>query len=518
MALTRPRSTQLLDSDFKSSCRVATTENIANLSSSAPTIVDGVTLAKRDRVLVKSQTNKAQNGVYTVRTLGTGSNGTWVRAVDFDTSEKVTSGIQIPIEEGTLNKDTIWQLTTNNPITLGSTNLDFILSTASGSVSNVYYVSESGNDTYDGTSLGRSFATIEKALQVATSGTTIFVKSGDYTVVNPVTIPANVALVGDNLRTTTIRPANISSDIFYVNNGCYITGFTFKDHVTPAAVVAYNPNGSAGVITKSPYVQNCTSQTTTGVGMRVDGAHCQGLRSMVTDSYTQINTGGIGIHIKNRGYAQLVSIFTIATDTSVLCESGGQCSITNSNSSFGNYGLKATGVSGVLYTGTVSGNYIATVTEVTLTGLSKRPNYGDAIKFASDSYYYTVLAATPLSSGSSTVTLDIGLRQDLNESTSVSFYQRSLISASSHTFEYLGSGTDLATALPQAGGLPIQANEIVEDEDGAGQVYFTSTDQLGDFRIGGELVINRSTGTITGTTFDRSLFAVLTPYILALES
>ena len=66
--------------------------------------------------------------------------------------------------------------------------------------------------------------------------------------------------------------------------------------------------------------------------------------------------------------------------------------------------------------------------------------------------------------------------------------------------------------------MPIQANEIVQDANGAGQVYFTSTDQQGDFRIGGELVINRATGTITGTTFDRSLFAVLTPYILALES
>lgn len=518
MALTRPKSYQLLDSDFKGSCRVATTTNIANLNGGAPNTIDGVSLAKRDRILVKNQTNKTQNGVYSVQTLGTGSNGTWARAVDFKTSDQVTSGIQIPIEEGTLNKDTIWQLTTNNPITLGSTNLDFELATASGSVTNVYYVSESGSDSYDGKSLGRSFASIDKALQTATAGSTIFVKSGDYTITNPLTIPSEVSLVGDNLRTTTIRPANTSSDMFYVNNGCYITGFTFKDHVSPAAVVAYNPNGSAGIITKSPYVQNCTSQTTTGTGMRVDGAHCSGLRSMVTDSYTQINAGGIGIHIKNRGYAQLVSIFTIATDISVLCESGGQCSITNSNSSFGNYGLKATGVSGVLYTATVSGNYISTNSVVTLTGLSQRPNYGDAIKFASDPYHYTVLSATPLSSGSSTVTLDIGLKQDLNDTTGVSFYQRSLISASSHTFEYLGSGTNLATALPQAGGVPIQENEVVDDEDGAGQVYFTSTDQLGDFRIGGELVINRSTGTITGTTFDRSLFAVLTPYILALES
>jgi hypothetical protein len=104
----------------------------------------------------------------------------------------------------------------------------------------------------------------------------------------------------------------------------------------------------------------------------------------------------------------------------------------------------------------------------------------------------------------------------------VNFFQRSLITASSHTFEYVGSGTNTFTAIPQNGGIPIQENEVLEDSDASatpnfGLVYFTSTDHLGDFRIGGELTINREEGTITGDTFDRSLFAVLTPYILALE-
>jgi hypothetical protein len=518
MGLTRPRSYQVLDSDIKGSCRAATISNISNLISGAPNIIDGVTLAKRDRVLVKNQTNKAQNGIYYIRNIGSGSNGNWVRAVDFDTNDKVTSGAQVPIEEGTLNKDTVWQLTTNNPINLGTTELDFTILSDGGSVTNVYYVSESGSDSYDGKTLGRSFASIDQALTVATADSTIFVKSGDYTINNPLTIPAGVSIIGDNLRTTVIRPNTTNADMFYVNNGCYVTGFTFKDHVSPAAAFAYNPNGSAGSITRSPYIQNCTSITTTGTGMRIDGAHCSGLRSMVTDSFTQINAGGIGIHIKNRGYAQLVSIFTIATDISVFCESGGQCSITNSNTSFGNYGLKATGVSASLYSGSTSGTYTKNSSSVIITGLSQKPNYGDAIKFGSDSYYYSVISSTPLSSGSSTVTLEIGLKQDLSSGVTTNFYQRSLISASGHTFEYLGSGTNLATALPQAGGVPIQANEVVEDADGQGQVYFTSTDQQGDFRIGGELTINRATGTITGTTFDRSLFAVLTPYILALES
>jgi len=99
--------------------------------------------------------------------------------------------------------------------------------------------------------------------------------------------------------------------------------------------------------------------------------------------------------------------------------------------------------------------------------------------------------------------------------TRVSFHQRSYISASGQTFEYVGSGNDLATALPSAGGIPIQENEVVELRGGA--VYYTSTDHVGDFRIGNEMVINRATGTIIGRTFDKSLFAVLTPYILAIQ-
>jgi len=63
--------------------------------------------------------------------------------------------------------------------------------------------------------------------------------------------------------------------------------------------------------------------------------------------------------------------------------------------------------------------------------------------------------------------------------------------------------------------VPVPENEIVE-EDG-GKINFTSTDQWGDFKIGGGLTINNAEGTIEGITFDRSLFAVLTPYILALE-
>lgn len=386
------------------------------------------------------------------------------------------------------------------------------------SVANVLYVSKSGNDTSnDGRSLDKTFLTIAKALSVATSGTTIFVKSGDYTEVNPLQVPAGVSIVGDNLRTTTVRPATTNQDLFHVRNACYITGFTFRSHVSPAAAVAF-PSSGAGYITTSPYIQNCSSITTTGTGMRVDGSKASGLRSMVSDAYTQINAGGIGIHILNKGYAQLVSIFTVFCDKAILCESGGQCSVTNSNSSFGNYGLVANGTSELLYTGTVSSNTIQGTASVVLNNLSVRPNYGDAVRFDSHGQHYTVINSTPLLSNTATITLDAGLDAAIQQGEYASFYQRSLITSSGHTFEYVGSGTDVATALPQTGGIPIQENEVVDDDDGRGRVFYTSTDQLGDFRVGNELIFNRASGTITGETFDRSLFAVLTPYILAIES
>jgi len=251
-------------------------------------------------------------------------------------------------------------------------------------VGNVLYVSGNGNDNNSGNSLANALANIHTALHRAQPWTTVFVKSGDYRLYEqPVTIKTRVGLVGDNLRTTTIRPAEPTKDMFYVNNACYVTGFTFRDHLAPSAVFSYNPDGSAGFISTSPYIQNSSSITTTGTGMRVDGNYVTGLRSMVCDSYTNTNEGGIGIHMLNRGYTQLVSVFTICCDIAVLCENGGFCSITNSNASFGRLGLLARGVSSPLNFGKF-GELVDTDegTKYLITDLASRPNYGDAVLFA----------------------------------------------------------------------------------------------------------------------------------------
>jgi len=107
-------------------------------------------------------------------------------------------------------------------------------------------------------------------------------------------------------------------------------------------------------------------------------------------------------------------------------------------------------------------------------------------------------------------------RNDLfPDGATVNFYQRSYISASGYVFEYVGAGTNYG-ALPQFGVAdPVQGKEVVQLDNGA--VFFTSTDQNGDFRIGPGLVISQATGVLSGRTFTKSLFANMTPFILAIE-
>jgi hypothetical protein len=98
----------------------------------------------------------------------------------------------------------------------------------------------------------------------------------------------------------------------------------------------------------------------------------------------------------------------------------------------------------------------------------------------------------------------------------LNFYQRSYMSALGYTFEYVGAGTNYGS-LPQVGRAdPIQSQEVVQIDNG--KVFFTSTDQNGDFRIGPGLVISQATGVLSGRTFTKSLFAQMTPFILAVEA
>ena len=563
---------------------------------------------------------------------------------------------------------------------------------AGATVTNILYVTKDGNDSNTGRKLGDAKATIAGAIATAGTGTVIKVSAGSYVENNPIIIPEQVSIIGDSLREVSVSPQNANEDLFYVANGDYIAEMSFTGSLNSGkAIFAFNPS-QVGYFNQSPYIQNCTNFIPNSIGLKVDGKHAIGpTKSMVLDSYTQYNQGGVGASMTNEGYAQLVSLFTICDDVAVFCGSGAACDLTNSNSSFGNYGLVADGVGPLKYTGIITqtaaansdtfilnlnvptynvsnATYnnisgITTITTstnhnfsvgmgVTIAGLGftcpsgpgivtypsgnfgyvfevqsvpsanqfvvnvgastlphtyvsggtakinvSRPFDGQVVYFDSLYYtvnkiqvssggtgynsspivtisppstdwgvlatavaevtngsvtaieivssgrgytapptltiagpnigintatatlqllptYYSILSSTPVSSGICTITVSDNVPYAVGVGSTVPFFKQSRVLASGHSFEYIGSGTNINGALPAQGGVPIQDNEI--DMRNGGSVIFTSTDQSGNFRIGDGVIINQTTGTISGTFYSKSLFSAMTPFILAL--
>jgi hypothetical protein len=313
-----------------------------------------------------------------------------------------------------------------------------------------------------------------------------------------------------------------------------------------------------------------------GGGIIVDGERVDGpLRSMVTDSFTQFNEGGTGIYITNNGYAQLVSTFTICCTEGVKVDNGGTCSINTSNCSFGLSGLVASGKSpkpvliGELkediepITNTVSFTRIGADIyknasqfdwdKKFVENIQPYPGHvfeillpGTGEKITNSGSLFTIISAQKvdkeLSKSVNEIQVPIGgydcvveLEQNYLYSLDTSYndsslapenlripkgsiiflYIRSTITTSSHTMEYIGTGTTLLSAVPQSGGLPLIDNESIFDE--IGRVFFTSTNHLGDFRVGRDLTIVQSTGTIEGETFERSILQITTPISLSLS-
>ena len=125
--------------DFKDSVVVASTANVS--ISSAPAAIDGVTLTSADRVLLKDQSTGSQNGIY----IFNGSGSAMTRATDFDSSTEVTSGAFFFVEQGTVNGDNGFVLTTDGSITVGTTSLSFVQFSGAGQIVAGDGMSKSGN-------------------------------------------------------------------------------------------------------------------------------------------------------------------------------------------------------------------------------------------------------------------------------------------------------------------------------------------------------------------------------------
>lgn len=177
--------------NVKAPVRVASTANISlnytatagtslrGQITSAPNVVDGVTLVSGNRVLLKDQNTGAQNGIWTVTTAGSGSNGVWDRATDFDTDAEVKAGAFSFVEEGMANADAGFVLTTNNPIVVGGnsgTSLAFAQFSGAGSIA-------AGNGL---TKIGNTLSAVGTAGRISVSGAGIDIDTA-YTGQNSIT-------------------------------------------------------------------------------------------------------------------------------------------------------------------------------------------------------------------------------------------------------------------------------------------------------------------------------------------
>ena len=534
---------------------------------------------------------------------------------------------------------------------------------------NAIWVTVDGDDNNSGFLEGDAKRTIGAAASIAQGGDTIIIRSGTYVENNPIGLRTDVSVSGEDLRLVTIVPQNRTKDVFHVRRGCLIQNLNFSgpnndgkggvsyNHPNCGAV-AFPPTQAAvnaGIdfqaVTgfteigpanegisgrwRSPYIRNCTNFMTGSIGMKIDGDYAnanftgstdlgQDLKSMVCDSFTQYNENGIGVSLSNNAYAQLVSIFTIATDIGISCVTGGQCDLTNSNSSFGNVGLKADGIGRTEFTGQVFTNTaaendsipindckdsqgrfrkpfdgqglffkinLADYNDTTATGVLNEPmklirainvidgglpgDYNPAapplvtvpnplgpeaiipefsanvsaagtitsidvlssgrnflpnqsftvnvsgggnaqLEADTDPILFTVaIASEPTITGLTTITFNEFVPYKVNAGVDIELRRISRIITSSHSFEYIGAGTDINKANPFQGGVPITENEVIAIN--GGQVPFTSTDQKGNFRIGEGLVVDQTTSTIRGRDFNRAIQAQLTPLILALR-
>jgi len=128
--------------DVKQSVRAATTGpiNIATDLEEGDVLDTTVTLVAGNRVLVKNQSTASENGIYVVQETGAA-----VRATDFDSSAEVTPGAFTFVEEGTVNADSGWVLTTDGTITLGTTGLTWALFSVAGTILAGDGLSKTGN-------------------------------------------------------------------------------------------------------------------------------------------------------------------------------------------------------------------------------------------------------------------------------------------------------------------------------------------------------------------------------------
>jgi hypothetical protein len=480
----------------------------------------------------------------------------------------------------------------------------------------IYVDRYSGDDDNNGRRIINQVRTIKRALELANDGDYITIAPGVYQEQLPLDITQkNLSIVGDSIRSVFVQPLSnceskmqdpyqtmeaeqtvgggttnpdywnvntqnyVDAVMFRCNSGTYISNITFvgmkadttvpgRQHPIDAYNASTNPTGLPGyqgwifgflpgaVITKSPYIQNCTNFTDsqivnsnyredysnpmpgdwdqvssyntntisygtagdltsefTGGGIIIDGAKpafTSKLRSMVADSFTQVGLKGPGIFVTNNGYSQLTSSYSFFGHYHLKAHNGGQANLAASTTDFGDYALVADGKSpNAIFTAQVNqtSGYPVGADKIKIYNISSFtiggggtgvPSTNMVVQIGSVVYPITNWNSqageiTIFRANQTNASLNDGLQFPVNNDTTVSFYFRSIVASSGHTMEYAGSGTDYR-ALPENGGTPDEAKQITELNNG--KIWAVIVDHQGKFKAG-DFEVDQQTGSVS---------------------
>jgi archaellum component FlaC len=311
------------------------------------------------------------------------------------------------------------------------------------------------------------------------------------------------------------------------------------------------------LVIEAPYIVQCVTRTkslsdisdSAGGSIFVDGSKADGvLASMVIDNFDHSNEGGNGIYVTNNAYAQVNGNTSKFCLNSVKADNGGNVSLNGNSFSYGSNGLVALGKSTLpTLRGTLKNDVTGNVNKITVTNLgsdsltarqfypkSYQPYVGQIFSIVDTNYLRTSTGINYLTAANSNTFFvvqsaskvrpapspNIGWECDIvldkpyvfsedssvfdfsytttptkiNSGSDVVFYIRSTIEASSQIFEHIGSGTDSSDSYPINGGSGNPDNEVIHDN--VGIVIYNSQNKNGNFKIGDNILITQSSGSI----------------------
>jgi hypothetical protein len=304
-------------------------------------------------------------------------------------------------------------------------------------VGNTRYVSVNGNDTLAGNHAHAPYRTIRAALTAALSGEEVVIFPGTYTEIFPLTVPQGVTVRGTGIRAVTVQPTvgTQTNDCFLLSGESTVEFLTVANHYYNIATntgYAFRFANGMTVTTRSPYVHQITVLTQ-------DSGILKAGRGALLDG-AQASSSSVQATMLFHS----VTFITKDADGLVMTN-GARCEWLNSFTYFAYRGIYIyNGVAGFAGQATKFGGELRSINSANVYG-----TYGVVGDGANVLAYLT-----------------------------------------GHNFGYIGTGLDSRNDTSNV----IQANEILRS-NGA-NVYYTSDDQRGDFRVGDVFTIRQDTGTV----------------------